>query len=160
MPQTAGWMSNLTTSIRQSSRGLLIGLTAVGLVATAVIAGMITVVLDRNEQMDSANSWVQHTQQVIVAIDNVLANIDDIETGERGFLLTADAVFLRPYESGVAGLWDNFHKVARLVAEHPEQQRNAAKLENLTVIRPARSTSSATAPPGSRWTRCARSQQR
>ncbi|MEA2788596.1 MAG: hypothetical protein QOG73_1002, partial [Acetobacteraceae bacterium] len=127
----AGRISNLRRSIPQSSRGLLIGVTSIGLVALVVVAMMGMVVLNKNLQGEAAIERVQHTHEVIVAIDNVLASIVDIETGERGFLLTAEAAFLQPYDGGIATLWNNFHEVERLTADNPEQRQNSAILENL-----------------------------
>jgi PAS domain S-box-containing protein len=127
----AGRISNLRRSIPENSRGLLIGVTCVGLAALVVVATMVMVVLDRKLHSEAAIERVEHTHAVIVAIDNVLASISDIETGERGFLLTAEAAFLQPYDGGIATLWNNFHEVERLTADNPEQRQNSAILENL-----------------------------
>src|SRR5580698_5769252 len=44
-----------------------------------------------------ASKWVDHTDSVIQATNNVLSTLKDAETGQRGYLLTGDTVYLRPY---------------------------------------------------------------
>ena len=34
--------------------------------------------------------WVDHTQQVLVSLENVLSLMKDAETGQRGFLLAGE----------------------------------------------------------------------
>jgi PAS domain S-box-containing protein len=124
-------MSNLKKSIGASGRGLLIGVFVVGLGALLLVASMIVVAHERINERGTADKWVEHSHQVIVAVGNVLASIDDVETGERGYLLTGDAAFLQPYESGAASLWVNFHAIADLVADNPDQTQSVEILESL-----------------------------
>ena len=45
--------------------------------------------------------WVAHTQEVIGSADALLLSLTDIETGERGFVITGDENFLDPYNQGL-----------------------------------------------------------
>src|SRR5690348_9577725 len=43
------------------------------------------------------DAWVDHTHQVISSLRKVQALVADAETGQRGYLITGDKLFLRPY---------------------------------------------------------------
>ena len=40
---------------------------------------------------------VKHSDEVILNADNVISYLKDAETGQRGYLLTGNKVFLQPY---------------------------------------------------------------
>ena len=68
----------------------------------AVISGAgdvayITVQFAANE--NAAQRWVAHTYQVIASLRQVLADAQDAETGQRGFILTHQPSFLAPYRA-------------------------------------------------------------
>src|SRR5580698_7674773 len=44
------------------------------------------------------SDWVTHTERVRYEISGILQAITDIETGERGFAISGNAAFLRPYQ--------------------------------------------------------------
>ena len=45
------------------------------------------------------NHWVTHTHQVIEDLEALLSLLKDVETGQRGFLVTNDKDFLQPFNS-------------------------------------------------------------
>ncbi len=48
-------------------------------------------------QFDSAAGRLRETQQSIQQIEDILSTMKDAETGQRGFLITGDDVYLAPY---------------------------------------------------------------
>lgn len=44
-----------------------------------------------------AANRVTHSYRVIGELSNLLSNIKDAETGERGFIITGDRMYLAPY---------------------------------------------------------------
>jgi PAS domain S-box-containing protein len=101
--------------------GLLIGVTCILVVSVAAIAMLVTVVLERDQQRQSSADWIEHTQQVLVAIGTVLMSAEDVETGQRGFLLTNDAAFLESYDDGIASAWRSISELKHLTADNPGQ---------------------------------------
>ena len=53
-----------------------------------------------NELSETAN-WVVHTHEVEREIARVLTTMGDLETGQRGYLITGDAQFLEPYSAAL-----------------------------------------------------------
>ncbi len=86
------------------------------LVANAIISEWNIQRLLLNDQR------VIHTQEVLTRLEEVLANVTEAETGERGFLITGDAQYLAPYREAVAESWDTFKRLAELTADDPDQQ--------------------------------------
>ena len=43
---------------------------------------------------------VVHTYKVEILLEEILSQLDDAETGQRGYLLTGNSKYLEPYESG------------------------------------------------------------
>ena len=52
-------------------------------------------------RMVDASDWVSHTLIVRSAGYRVLRLMQDVETGARGYLLTGDESFLKPYREAI-----------------------------------------------------------
>ena len=75
--------------------------------------------------------WVEHTYQVIGNADDVEKSMLDIETGERGYLITHNEVFLAPYNSGISHIMTQLDSLRTSTVDNPVQQAN---IENLTQL--------------------------
>jgi signal transduction histidine kinase len=76
----------------------------------------------------SDENWVKHTYQVIGQADDVEKSMLDIETGERGYLITQNALFLEPSNSGIDHIKAQLDSLRTITADNPVQQANIAKL--------------------------------
>ncbi|MGZ8832622.1 MAG: CHASE3 domain-containing protein [Thermoanaerobaculia bacterium] len=74
---------------------------------------------------------VEHTDQVISAAQRAQGRVIDMETAVRGYLLTHNDVFLRPYAASAADAERSFQQLHRVVADNPEQVDRAGRLERL-----------------------------
>jgi methyl-accepting chemotaxis protein len=66
--------------------------------------------------------WVAHTHTVINEADELMIQLLNMETGERGFALTDDEAFLEPYESGWQTYQEHYNTLHELVSDNPAQQ--------------------------------------
>ncbi len=71
--------------------GLILGL-------MAVIS--VVVFLNVNSMVDSSK-WVNHTYDVIRVAEDVSGAMVDMETGQRGFMITGEDAYLDPFKGGV-----------------------------------------------------------
>ena len=78
---------------------------------------------------------VDHTHQVISSLRKIQSLVADAETGERGYLITGDQLFLRPYNEAINSLDGELSSLRKLVSDNPAQQENRRQLENATVKR-------------------------
>ncbi len=60
-----------------------------------------------------------------------MSNLDDAETGQRGFLLTGDESYREPYLSAVREERRDRLALRRLTADNPAQQRSLDTLDRL-----------------------------
>ncbi|MEN9935803.1 MAG: hypothetical protein RLZZ387_2382 [Chloroflexota bacterium] len=66
---------------------------------------------------------VQRTYQIIGSADDMLLQLVNIETGERGFLLTGDEKFLEPYNQGLAAYKQIYATLSDLVIDQKQADR-------------------------------------
>lgn len=82
------------------------------------------VALYTTQLLRDSNEKVIQTHRVIVAIDLLLSDVQDAETGQRGYLLTGNERYLEPYHKSGAQLQSRLASVQQLIGENgPQQQR-------------------------------------
>jgi hypothetical protein len=64
-----------------------------------------------------------HTYSVIGELDNLLQSLQSAETGQRGFLITGDAQFLKPYAASLGEVDRHLAAVRTLTNDNPRQHR-------------------------------------
>lgn len=111
---------------------------ALGMLAMAM-ALVIALAAVSAFQRDERQRWVEHTLNVRQAITETLSMMQDAETGQRGYLLTADRDYLQPYENAVTAIAPQLERLEALVSDNPEQvasvrQLNSATDERLRII--------------------------
>ena len=94
--------------------------------ALMVVSGVIAItqvgsVGDSAETLFEGAESVNHTHEVIEKADEALANLVDMETGYRSFLVTGEDEFLDPYNSGVAGHKTALAELQELTNDNPGQ---------------------------------------
>jgi len=100
-------------------------------ITTAIAGVMFGFILPLNLAARSTVASVEHTREVIEAVDGVVASAGDLETGQRGFLLTRDAAYLEPYDQGKQLIWHRLSHVQSLTADNPRQADNLTNLTDL-----------------------------
>ena len=70
-----------------------------------------------------------HTALVLRELEATLSSAKDAESGQRGYLLTGRAAYLRPYNSAVVALREHVRVLRELTADNPLQQQLWRQLE-------------------------------
>ncbi|WP_312194184.1 response regulator [Sphingobacterium multivorum] len=92
------------------------------------------------------SAMVDHSRRVMSRVNKILQDLQNAETGQRGFLLTGMDKFLDPYKTGLQSLPQSLSRAHDLTSDNPEQQQiidtlstlvqsRLAKLENLVNIK-------------------------
>ncbi len=97
-------------------------LIAFGLVIAIFIA-VATSALVTSRSLAEAESWNEHTYQVLDRSNTLLNSMVNMETGARGFLLSGDEKFLEPWTSGTQEFTKTLPDIKALTADNPAQQR-------------------------------------
>ena len=84
------------------------------------------------QRLIEANRWVIHTHEVMEKLEHVLSLLKDAETGQRGFILTGEDRYLKPYNSATGEIRKNIEAVTSLTRDNPEQQKSLRQLEKLS----------------------------
>ncbi len=102
---------------------LAIAITLFVALTTVVFLSIRFAISERSEQ-----SWVVHTYQVIGQLQNVLSDMQDAETGQRGYIITRQHVFLDRYYAGIANTRQHLQAFRTLTADNPAQQARSEAL--------------------------------
>jgi PAS domain S-box-containing protein len=93
-------------------------------VVAMLLTGMVGILSWRISQRAAEDAaWVAHTYNVTATLELTLRNLDDVETGARGFALTGQDRFLEPYISGLNATRLDLEKLRILISDNPGQQR-------------------------------------
>ena len=104
------------------------------LVVTTVLAALIVAAAfwlgARNKSDDD---WVQHSLEVRGQLTRVLSLVQSAETGQRGYLLTGQELYLGPYQMALDQLPGVLQRTQELVGDgdNPQQAQNLARLRQL-----------------------------
>jgi signal transduction histidine kinase/CheY-like chemotaxis protein/CHASE3 domain sensor protein len=105
----------------------LIWLGLVAAILFFVATGAVAYLNFRTLKTDSA--LIVHTGDTLAALDDVLSTIKDAETGQRGYLLTGDEGYLRPYSAATQETGPRLDALQRLTVDNPAQQDRLATLK-------------------------------
>lgn len=83
------------------------------------------------QKVKSESDLVEHTQEVINMGDQVLLDILNIETGQRGFILTGSEKFLEPYNNALGTIKGKLTALTLLTNDNPKQQQRTYSLAKL-----------------------------
>jgi len=78
---------------------------------------------------------VKHSDEVILNSENIISYLKDAETGQRGFLLTGNKVFLTPYYGASDSAALILKKVELDTKDNSIQQKNIAALKSILFKR-------------------------
>jgi len=102
-------------------------------IAVVIIAfgglNVTTVLLARQAQW-----WVSHTQTVIAEARALLGSMVDAETGERGYLISGDEIYLQPYNTALSNVPRHIGRLKELTSDNPSQQRLLTQLDDVSKV--------------------------
>ena len=69
------------------------------------------------EKLREESAAVAHTHAVVTAIEKVMSDLKDAETGQRGFVITGNEDYLEPYRQAATRVEPDLQSVAGLVED-------------------------------------------
>ncbi|WP_366183944.1 PAS domain-containing protein [Flavobacterium ovatum] len=91
--------------------------------------GVITVKHIKN--ISDSSKLLMHTYEVNLELEHLFSNIKDSENSMRGYLISKDSIYLKPYQTATKNINFSFLLLKKLTSDNPIQQR---KLESLFEI--------------------------
>ena len=95
------------------------------LVAAALFAAV------RLRSFESATQWVDHTHQVIEALEITGHRLSDAESSQRAYLVSGNARYRAAFVSDSAAAWSAMRGLHALTTDNPAQERRLDTLESL-----------------------------
>ncbi|HYO70281.1 MAG TPA: PAS domain-containing protein, partial [Archangium sp.] len=103
-----------------------------GLLAAALAVVLIAALFLRStRQLAWSSGRVTHTLDVINEAELLLSLMKDVETGQRGYLLTRERHFLAPYEEARSRIQPSLERLRALTADEPHQRQRLEAMESL-----------------------------
>src|ERR1044072_235814 len=94
---------------------------AIGAVAFVALVVASWVTLSKIETLHASSEYVQHSENVRLALERALSTLKDAETGTRGYIVTRNEIVLGPYFDAMKRLDSELAMLASLVADDPER---------------------------------------
>lgn len=115
-----------------------------GLIAGLALAlGLLGVVRLHHESrlndMREAAALVARAHEAQTQVTRVLSSLEGVEAGERGFVITGDPAFLKPFETGRLRVDHEFRTLCSLTRDNAQRRSNCDALAPLITKRIARS---------------------
>ncbi|MGC4101140.1 response regulator [Ferruginibacter sp.] len=106
-----------------------------GFIACAIVLAVVAFFSFRNsERFIDTNKWVNHTYEVIDEFNQVLAASVDAETGVRGFVISGNEEFLKPFNDAQLSINNHLDRVRKLTADNAAQQKNIDLLQQQLAV--------------------------
>ena len=86
-----------------------------------LIANLVLSIVNTRQLREESIS-ILRSNELLLALDNVLKLVVDAETGQRGFVITGQAEYLAPYRSAVGSIQNQMDQLQALIAGDPAQQ--------------------------------------
>jgi signal transduction histidine kinase/CHASE3 domain sensor protein len=105
---------------------------SIALFALILIAGIS---YRNTNAVTESSKWVIHTHEVQKELEQLLSQLKDAETGQRGYFITKDSIFLEPYNTAILEYGKSFSSLKNLAADNKQQQINLDTLSKLIQLR-------------------------
>ncbi|MGH8644825.1 MAG: sensor histidine kinase [Gammaproteobacteria bacterium] len=103
--------------------GLALGIVSTLLILDAVLSYRAT------RALIEANARVAHSHEVLAELGETFSTMTEAETGLRGYLITGEAGYLKPYEAAIARIEENVAHLKQLLVDNPDQRPRVGLLE-------------------------------
>jgi len=103
----------------------LLGITAPILLLTGAVISFLAA-----SYLRETNRSVTHTNEVLMSLEKIISLTKDAETGQRGYLITGESPYLKPYDSALQSLDSQLTHLAELTIDSASQQSNFLALKN------------------------------
>src|SRR5579875_261057 len=100
-------------------------------IASAAVVAVGALSYRRIVQTDRDQQWVAHAQAVREQLDNLLLDLTDAETGQRGYLITGKEDYLGPYDGARARVQRRLAKIRSATSGNPATQSELNRLKPL-----------------------------
>ncbi|MEH1920752.1 response regulator [Nostoc sp.] len=103
--------------------------------ALAILVLIGTISYQSTQVLIHSSKKLNNTQLTINNLQELLSNIKDAETGQRGYILTKQDAYLKPYQRAIAKLAPEIKELRKLTADDSRQLSQLNTLEPLIAVK-------------------------
>jgi signal transduction histidine kinase/response regulator RpfG family c-di-GMP phosphodiesterase len=111
----------------RANRAVFLGGIPVVLILALIAFALVKFATGEREEQ----AWVTHSYEVMDSLHTVLGDALNAETGQRGYLLTRNPSYLKPFYASQARLDRDLDHFQFLTRDNPDQQKRAAQLRKV-----------------------------
>src|SRR5262245_59341260 len=104
------------------------------LMSTVLVTGIAASYFAGRAALD-AIARIRDFDATIEAIQDLRSTVQDAETGQRGYLLTREVNYLRPYEEAIATIQPRLQAIHRLAKAGLVSAKQVSELERFVQVR-------------------------
>ena len=86
-------------------------------------------------QLSDSERWVNNSNEVKLKLEQVLSSVKDAETGQRGYLLSHDSLFLEPYLAAARQFQLEISGLKEMLGNSEDQKADIERIRDLGVKR-------------------------
>lgn len=116
---------------KQTTNPVIRNLQIVFLISTILLIISIASSLYSTRELVDSSKMVNHTHEVLIETENLISYMKDAETGQRGYVITLDPIFLEPYKVARDRVSTSYQNVKKLTIDNPLQQENLVEAKKL-----------------------------
>jgi signal transduction histidine kinase len=98
-----------------------------------IVAAAFAVLLSSVADLRTSERRARQSDEVLVVANGLERLVIDLETGQRGFVITGEERFLQPWQAARNSFPGQARTLERLVAGNPEQHRRAQRIAQATT---------------------------
>lgn len=104
---------------------------AIFYVALFILIALASITYRHYKEQENISESLQKRYEIAIELEKLISYIKDAETGDRGFTLTNDSIFLEPYLNARSKVNQSFNKLKLATRENKKQQEHLKKIYNL-----------------------------
>ena len=86
-------------------------------------------------RLSESERWVNNSNEVKLKLEQILSSVKDAETGQRGYLLSHDSIFLEPYAIATDQFQNEISELKSMLDDSQEQRNEVERIRELGVKR-------------------------
>jgi diguanylate cyclase (GGDEF)-like protein len=103
--------------------------------ATLALILVAALVFVTAKKTHDTQTWVTHTYEVIGQLQGVTADVIDVQSSQRGYVITGRREYLGPYSVAAPRIDERLTELRRLLADNPEQTKRLSVASDLIHAR-------------------------
>jgi signal transduction histidine kinase/CHASE3 domain sensor protein/ActR/RegA family two-component response regulator len=96
-----------------------------------VILTVIIISYKNSRKIIDSTDMIIHTHEVLTSLGQVKANLLNLETGQRGFIITGKQKYLKPYTTSLKVVQENIARLRKLTSDNKNQTKRISLLKEM-----------------------------